>query len=298
MGKLSNPSLSRPSEGVVVTRGRGGMPKLVLVHASGGTAELYLHGAHVTSWTTSEGEELLFVSDHSAWHPEREIRGGIPVVFPQFGPGPLPQHGFARTREWTLERSGVDAEGGAFAVLRLADDDEKRSLWPHAFLARLHVRLDEALRVGLEVTNPGNAILAFTAALHTYFRIAKLSALRIEGLRGVGFRDGAVHAEERTDTEGQIRIAGEVNRVYVAAPPVIRIHDGGSGRTVVLHKQGFADAVVWNPWTEWSRSKADFGDDEYLRMVCVEAAQVAEPIHLAPGEAWRAEQTLSVTTGP
>jgi glucose-6-phosphate 1-epimerase len=267
---------------------------VTLAHASGARAEVYMQGAHVASWRTPSGDEILFLSEHSAWEPGREIRGGIPVIFPQFGPGPLPQHGFARTEEWTLEQSGVDGEGGVFAVLRLLDSEATRALWPHPFAARLRVRIGESLRVGLVVENTGERPFQFTAALHTYFRIADVAGLRIRGLQDIRFRDRAVQGEERTDTESELRITEEVNRVYVATPSTITIDDAAAGRTVVLHKQGFADAVVWNPWTEWSRSKPDFGDNEYLGMVCVEAAQVAEPVRLAPGEAWRAEQTLSV----
>ena len=33
------------------------------------------------------------------------------------------------------------------------------------------------------------------------------------------------------------------------------------------------DFVVWNPWEESAAKMSDFGDDEFPRMVCVEAAQ-------------------------
>ena len=39
----------------------------------------------------------------------KAIRGGIPVVFPNFGPWKLgPQHGFARISQWTVELKGDD----------------------------------------------------------------------------------------------------------------------------------------------------------------------------------------------
>ena len=32
---------------------------------------------------------------------------------------------------------------------------------------------------------------------------------------------------------------------------------------LTVDKQGFPDAVVWNPWAEKAKGMADFGDNEY-----------------------------------
>ena len=66
---------------------------------------VYLHGAHVTSWKPArDHDERLFLSERSEFRAGTAIRGGIPVIFPQFAAeGPLPRHGFARTSEWTLD---------------------------------------------------------------------------------------------------------------------------------------------------------------------------------------------------
>jgi glucose-6-phosphate 1-epimerase len=47
----------------------------------------------LVSFINENNKELIFVSSKTAYV---KIRGGIPVIFPQFGPGVLPQHGFAR----------------------------------------------------------------------------------------------------------------------------------------------------------------------------------------------------------
>lgn len=52
-------------------------------------------------------------------------------------------------------------------------------------------------------------------------------------------------------------------------------------------------AVVWNPWDKKAKAMADFGDDEYKHMLCVEAAAIEKPITLKPGEEWRGRQELS-----
>ncbi|HEX5871641.1 MAG TPA: hypothetical protein VFY65_14540, partial [Longimicrobium sp.] len=77
------------------------MPKLRLTHASGGTAEVYLHGAHVASWVPAGGSEAMFLSRAATLAPGEAIRGGVPVIFPQFASrGPLAKHGFARVQPW------------------------------------------------------------------------------------------------------------------------------------------------------------------------------------------------------
>ena len=39
--------------------------------------------------------------------------------------------------------------------------------------------------------------------------------------------------------------------------------------------------VVWNPWDKKAKAMSDFGDDEYKRMVCVEAAAIEKPVTLS-----------------
>lgn len=38
---------------------------------------------------------------------------------------------------------------------------------------------------------------------------------------------------------------------------------------------------------------ADFGDDDYKVMLCVEAAAIEKPVTLNPGEEWKGSQELS-----
>ena len=66
-----------------VSEGNSGLAK-VQITASSGEGEMYLHGAHVTSWKPAGNEEMLFVSTKSRWEEGVAIRGGIPICFPWF----------------------------------------------------------------------------------------------------------------------------------------------------------------------------------------------------------------------
>ncbi len=63
-----------------------GFTRAMLVHDSGTSTELFLYGAHITSWKTPESGERLFVSREVIIEKDIPIRGGIPLIFPQFGP--------------------------------------------------------------------------------------------------------------------------------------------------------------------------------------------------------------------
>lgn len=61
----------------------------------------------------------------------------------------------------------------------------------------------------------------------------------------------------------------------------------------IFLKKNFA--VIWNPWVDQAREIADFGDDEYPNMVCVESGHVSSPVILLPGTAFEASQILQVS---
>lgn len=271
-----------------VAAGENGLARVVLAHPSGARAEAYAHGAHVTSFVPAGGEEVFFVSRRSRFDAGTAIRGGVPVIFPQFASqGPLPKHGFARVAEWALPEAAATR-----ATFVLTDSPETLNLWPHTFLASLAVELGEdALEMRLDVFNRGHEAVEFTAALHSYFRVADVREAAVLGLRGIPFHDKELDRDRRQE-EDELTVAGPLDRVYRGAPDELRIRDGA--RVLVLEKEGFADVVVWNPWIEGAAKLDDFEDDEYLRMICVEAGSVAVPVRLEPGARWSARQRVSV----
>ena len=81
------------------------------------------------------------------------------------------------------------------------------------------------------------------------------------------------------------------------AQPVF-IEDGTLHRTIHINKTGSASTVVWNPWVAKARAMADFGDEEYHRMVCVESGNVGpNQITLAPGASSALKVVLSSQLG-
>ena len=227
----------------------------------------------------------------------KAIRGGVPVIFPQFSErGPGPRHGFARTALWELvsQQQGKD---DVLVVLRLQDSEDTRQLWPHAFELELSVRIGgRELDIELACDNTGDASLQFTAALHTYLRVADLDAVSVEGLAGLRYWDNVKKAEalQRMD----LLLTGEkgvldLDRIYfgVKERPLLVAEER---RQVVIRQQGFEDAVVWNPGPERCAQLPDMPPEGWSEMLCVEAASIGRPVELQAGESWVGRQSLSL----
>ena len=258
------------------------LEKTVLNGANGGRAEIYRHGAHVVSWLDSSGDERLFLSGLSEFRPGAAIRGGIPVIFPQFSTlGPLPKHGFARTSEW--ERLSPE-------IYRLSDTAATRAIWPHPFTAELRVRVGgDTLDVRLSVHNTGQEEFSFTAALHTYVRVNDVAEVRVHGLARSRYRDTASGGVQRVQRHGQLSVVGEVDRVYLQVDGPVEVHE--AGRVTRSTMTGFRDVVIWNPGP--SATLADMDPGGFQRMVCVEAAMIGAPVRLVASEGWTGSQTLT-----
>jgi len=263
---------------------------VALRSTDGAIANVYLHGAHVTSWKPArDSDERLFLSERAEFRAGTAIRGGIPVIFPQFAAeGPLPRHGFARTSEWTLDAVSVKG-GDAVASLSLRDSAETRALWDHAFLATLGVRVGgDQLALALVVENRGNAPLSFTTALHSYLRVYDVRDTTLVGLRGTKHRESGVQGALVKETGDALHFDGEVDRVYVDVPRTITLWE--PERSLEIGFDTFPDAVVWNPGPTKGAALADLEPGGERRMVCVEAAVVHRPVTLAAGERWSGVQ--------
>jgi len=276
---------------LAICEGKGGLPLLSIENAYA-SASISLHGGQVLSYCPVNSEQdLLFVSQQAYFQPDKAIKGGIPVCWPWFGPDPeqrgRPDHGFVRDCGWQLLATGTGADGSTRILLGLRDDDRSQALWPHAFSLELQVIIGATLELALLTHNSGAEPIKVTQALHAYFSVGDVRKAQVLGLAGHEYidkvRDGA-----RATQSGPINIDGPVNRIYLDTRDRLVIDDPSLGRSIHIEREGSRSAVVWNPWVEQSRSMGDFGDDEYLRMICVETTNAAEDaVTIAAGERHR-----------
>ncbi|MGE0115141.1 MAG: D-hexose-6-phosphate mutarotase [Steroidobacteraceae bacterium] len=260
---------------------------------TGASAEIHAHGAHVTSWRTADGVERLFLSRRAEFHAGAAIRGGIPIIFPQFaGLGALPKHGFARTAQWQ-QVSGTAASVDS-VLFHLRDSEATHAIWPYPFMAEYAVTLGrDTLVIKLSIHNTGQQMFTFTAALHTYLRVRNVDDVAIMGLQGLHYRDSAVGGMDALEAASALRIAGEVDRIYFGASRPIQVREPGQ-RAVECSATGFADAVIWNPGAVKAAALNDLEPEGYRHLLCVEAAAIEQSVALLPGSSWSGTQCLAV----
>ncbi|XP_020249874.1 putative glucose-6-phosphate 1-epimerase isoform X2 [Asparagus officinalis] len=222
--------------GVKISEGNGGLPKVSLTSSRGSEAEIYLFGGCITSWKLANGKDLLFVRPDAVFNGNKPISGGIPHCFPQFGPGPIQQHGFGRNMNWSLADS-ENSEGDPTVTLELKDDNYSRSMWDFSF--------------------------------HASYR-ASVTGASVKGLKGCTTLnkdpDPSNPLEGKEERE-VINFPGFVDCVYLNAPNELLL-DNGLGDVITIKNKNWTDAVLWNPHLQMEACYKDF--------VCVENAKIGK----------------------
>lgn len=262
--------------------GSGGLPKAVL-HAAHADADVYLHGATITSYRLHGGREVLWLSDRSHFEADRPIRGGVPICWPWFGqPDPQkPQHGFARTSDWIPVHTEQSDDGRLILRLQLTDSEQTRRWWPHRFELTFQVCLGTRLEFCLTCRNLDTQAFTVETALHSYLRVGSAAALRIDGLSDCEYIDKVDQMIVKRQ-QGSILIDSEVDRIYVPTESEVTVFENDRP-TTKISKSGSRSTVVWNPWIAKSKAMDDFPDDGYQSMVCIETANAAHDARTIDG---------------
>ncbi len=265
-----------------------GLVKAV-ISLGGMTGELYLQGAQVTAWQPAGERPVLFTSPNAAFEPGKAIRGGIPIIIPWFGPSrhslTAPQHGFARTATWRLDRVERLATKALTLTLSLGDDDVRSRFWPERFRAIYDVTFAQTLSLRLAVQNLAPHAITFEEALHSYFAVSDVTAVAVSGLAGTIYIDKTQASRRERQTATLVSVVAETDCVYLHTPARCFIEDRGWNRRVVIEKNGAASTVVWNPGADKAAMMADLGDPAWRGMVCVEAGNIADDeVRLAAGD--------------
>lgn len=300
---LNAPQASAPGAQVDIV-GQDGSQKVIATLSSGESVEVLLFGATVTSWKSHGGKtENLWLSDKADLTGKKPVRGGIPVVFPVFGPPPksghptssLPQHGFARGTRWEFlgkstaeDAADTDSVKLDFGLDRQGLSEESRKAWPLDFGLVYSVTLSkESLQTVITVRNEGEESFEFQFLLHTYFKIQDISKVAVTGLSGTEYVDKVLDASTHTQSSNELKFSGEVDRVYKdIKQDTTSITEDGKPRFDVI-RDNVKDTVAWNPWIEKAKAMGDFSpDDGYKNMVCVEVGAVDGWQKLEKGEVW------------
>lgn len=261
---------------------------------------IFDHGAHIWSYQPDGQAPVLWMSEKSWFSDGQPIRGGVPVCFPWFGAGKdgdaTPTHGFARLNTWHMSdiKDTIERDGRLLVEYEIDDamtHAQERS--PAKYTAYLRAKFTpEYLGIELEVTNTGETEFTFDNALHTYLAVGDVRKITVSGL------DGAAYSDKVTGGDGvqsgDLSFAGETDLVFDSTGDVV-LDDPVLGRKLIISKRGSSKTVVWNPWIDKSAATPDLGDDEWIGMVCIEAANALDaPVTLRPGETHHLKQRITL----
>lgn len=258
----------------------------------GDTVRVADFGAQALSWRAG-GQERLYLSEQAVLDGTAAIRGGVPVCFPQFNQrGPLPKHGLARRTVW--QYVGAQVQADAITARWLWEPAAPCHVdFPHGVRAEVAITLSPgALCVALSATNTGNTAWALTGALHTYLAVQGADMAALQGLEGRAFWDAAKSFSPAVQT-GAVELGAEIDRVYARVDHPLVLRDA-AGALQVSQDAAWPETVVWNPGPALCATLPDMPASDWMRMLCVEAAAINQPVALHPGQHWHASQTLQV----
>ncbi|MBA8198153.1 D-hexose-6-phosphate mutarotase [Citrobacter freundii] len=254
-------------------------------------ASFALQGAHLLSWKPTGEDEVLWLSNNTSFKTGVALRGGVPICWPWFGPAAqpgLPSHGFARNLPWTLKAHNED-DSGVVLTFELQSSAETRQLWPHEFTLLARFKVGATCEIELEA----HGEFETTSALHTYFNVGDIAAVKVSGL-GDRLIDKVNDAKEDVLADGIQTFPDRTDRVYLNPEACSVIHDDSLNRNIDVVHHHHLNVVGWNPGPALSVSMGDMPDDGYKTFVCVETAYATAPQKTTTEKPSRLAQTIRV----
>lgn len=214
--------------------------------------EAVSHGCHITQALSAHGP-LLWLSPLSDLQGPKAIRGGIPLIAPQFNTFlDGKRHGWARDEQWeitlsknavvgTMHRDGLDFE--------------------------LHAdQSADTLHVELQATNTSTKEKQIQLGFHPYFLVSDVENVEVFGLEEAAFYD--VPTDHTEYYPQPLRLRGEFDRITTGGEAVIV--DPGLGRRITVSGQSTDALVVWNPGEALASTMADIPTGGWRQFLCVE----------------------------
>lgn len=201
-------------------------------------------GGLVTSFI-SDGEEVLYLDEATFTDVTKNVRGGVPLLFPFAGKTPpgssLPQHGFARRMPWKVT-SAVGDDDTARIECELRSTEETLSFWPHEFHATYAVSLfDDRLMLEWAFTSK-NGAMPLHFGIHPYFRVGDKTQVRVDGIKHSSFAHGEIDEHFTPFELGATTLhRGDASRVHLSWTPQFT--------TLVVWTLPDKPFVCVEPWT-------------------------------------------------
>lgn len=275
------------------------------------TLTILKYGATVISWKV-QGKEQLWLSEAAKLDGSKPVRGGIPLVFPNFGKTKieshetfnLPQHGFARNSTWeflgqTTEspltvQFGLSPEQANPDIYKLWKSKNANSNENPDFTLIYSISLaSDKMITKIDVSNPGKTAFDFNWLFHSYFKVNDIEDIVVTNLTDEHCFDQLLKTWY-IEKSPMVNFTEEFDRIYKNIHPdkLLQIIKLGKVQQNIK-RNNLPDAVVWNPWIDKANSLGDFEPKKgYLDMLCIEAGHVTDFVTLEPSECWSGSQEV------
>jgi galactose mutarotase-like enzyme len=202
---------------------------------------------------------VLFMDAATLRDPTKNVRGGIPVLFPSPGKltgdawsyaghrGAMKQHGFARNLPWRVVQSSASA-----ATLTLAANDETRAQFPWDFVVEQTIAVrGTSLRLDQRITNRGASAMPFGFGFHPYFFVPDAAK-----------RDTTIATRATKAFDNVTKQTIELTGIDLTRPEVdLHLLDHGSTACAIVSPGGtiqLRGSAEYTRWVVWTLAGRDF----------------------------------------
>ncbi|MDG6881160.1 Putative glucose-6-phosphate 1-epimerase [Phocoenobacter uteri] len=237
------------------------IPMIVLDHPVG-QAIISLQGAHLLSWQPKHtAQNVLWLSEVEPFKLGTAIRGGVPVCYPWFGGKSSPSHGYARISMWQLSDYQITEDNATLAFSLFSDDD--------LIEAKITMTFSDSCELNFKHYGVENA----EVALHSYFNIADINPISVEGLPTSCFNSLTQQPEQVPSPR---QVAENIDCIYaISNNATHHIVDPIYQRNIEISHKNASNTVFWNPW---HKATSGMSEEGYKTMVCVETARIDKPL--------------------
>jgi galactose mutarotase-like enzyme len=248
---------------------------LVLEDGDARVAIAPARGGLVTRFRRGD-DEILYLDEATLLDPTKNVRGGVPILFPIAGKlagdgyvvdgvrYAMKQHGFARNLPWRVTR-----QAAASATLELRSTDDTRAVYPFEFVVELSCAIEAGdLVVRQRFMNVGDRPMPIQPGVHPYFRVADATKAQAgvvtDATRGRDNRTGELVAVrsplELTAAELDLHLLDPVARTTRLVRPGLKdlvVERGADERVVVVWTLAGKDFVCVEPWSRAANALHD-----------------------------------------
>lgn len=251
------------------------LKEYLLENENGSKALIRTYGCNAFSWITADGTQVMGTRNDAPMGDKMDSKphpGGAPHCFPQFGPGAILQHGFARGMKFIPgERAKNDR-----MIFKLEPTEETLKIWNHNFEYRVDITLREnSLEWDVSVINLDAQPWTCTLGLHNYFDVSSLSNVVISGSFSGADTVCKVTGATGKAASNDVKVTSAIDMLYKKVAGPVTITDTGKKTKLTLERKGFTDTCIWSPFGHESWN--------YDKFICVEPVQV-DPISIPPGK--------------